>query len=123
MHIFLNVGDCGPDQAGLRGSLQTQFAADAYEFMLLFCLGCMKHQFHLIARGQLSLVDVVLKQLGKDYKYFTSVATMSHTWRGHLKKVRAAWGDLHRGDERHINKKILFRTPPVAIAGRWASID
>ena len=37
--------------------------------------------------------------------------------------MRAAWTRLHEGDDLYGNKRILLRTPPVAIAGRWASVD
>ena len=123
LHILVNVGDAGPDQVGFRSSLHTLFTRDDYKFVLFFSLACLKHQFHLAARGQLSLMDTCLRLLGKRFKYFTSVATMSHSWRGHLKKVRSQWEQLHSHDGKLGNKEILFRVPPVAIAGRWASID
>ena len=125
LHIYVNVGDSGPDQVGLRGSLHTMLAREGFSNIFLFTVPCMKHQFHLAARGQLSLIDSVLRQMQKMYRYFTSVATTSHTWRLHLKKVRAAWVQLHgKGrDPKYTNERILFRVPPVAIAGRWASID
>ena len=125
MHVWLNVGDAGPDQAGFRSSLHTEFATRSdYDFMLLFSVACLKHQYHLAARGQLALADWCLKAMGKDFKYFSSIATLSHTWRGHLKKLRSTWARLHDDDASvYANKWILLRTPPVAIAGRWASMD
>ena len=87
MHVWLNTGDAGPDQAGFRNSLHTEFASCSdYDFMLLFSVACLKHQYHLAARGQLALADWCLKAMGKDFKYFSSLATLSHTWRRHLKK-------------------------------------
>ena len=123
LHVMANVSDAGPDQVGFRRSLHTLFAREEYDFLLFFSNNCMKHQFHLAARGQLSLMDVCLRRVGKSFKFFTSVATMSHTWRGHLKKVRRAWEEMHSHDGFLANEQILFRVPPVAIAGRWASID
>ena len=124
IHVFLNVGDCGPDQIGMRGSLHTQFACrEDYGFMMLFSLQCLKHQYHLIARGQLTLLDQALRMMGKKMKWFTSIATLGHTWRGHLKKLRDAWVQMHHGDACFNNKHILFKIPPLAVAGRWASVD
>ena len=122
--MWLNVGDAGPDQTGLRNSLHTELAIrEDLDWMYLFSVACLKHQFHLAARGQLALVDWCLRAMNKPYKYFSSIATLCHTWRGHLKKLRAAWTRVHDGDEFHLNNRILLRSPPVAIAGRWASVD
>ena len=30
---------------------------------------------------------------------------------------------MHDGDAHFANKTILFRLPPLAVAGRWASVD
>ena len=124
IHIWINTGDSGPDQIGSRGALHTMFGArEDYGFMLLFTLQCLKHQYHLIARGQLALLDEMLRTIGRTWKYFSSLATLGHTWRGNLKKLRSTWALMHEGDQHFNNKLILFRLPPLAVAGRWASVD
>ena len=124
LHIWLNVGDTGPDQATMRGSLRTMFASRSdFAGMLFLSAGCLKHQYHLITGSQLKLVDFILKTIGKKMKYFSSLATMSHTWRAYMKKMRSTWVTLHHGTPTERNKFILYKTPPLAIAGRWASID
>jgi hypothetical protein len=90
----------------------------------MFSCPCFKHQYHLIAQGQLSLLDRILKVLGKKdpeskpIKYFSGLATLGHSWRSHLSKIRKVAQEI-----RLMNKHILFRIPPLAIAGRWGSID
>ena len=126
MHVFIANGDDGPDQRGLRNSLHTLFAT-AYESLPMFFFTglCLKHQYHLAAQSQLRLCDALLKKSGKTYRYFASVATLSHTWRGHLAELRAVWREQHESviglglGKQHAQ----FHTPPLAIAGRCASID
>lgn len=109
----------------MRGSLKTMFAkrSNFEGGMMFLSLGCLKHQYHLITGSQLRLTDQILRMVGKQLKYFSSLATMSHTWRAHLSKMRGTWTRLHGGTRTEQNKNIAFRTPPLAIAGRWASID
>lgn len=123
-HVFVNVGDTGPDQAAMRGSLRTLFAKRTdYGNMLFVSCGCLKHQYHLVVGGQLKLVDHILRTFDTKVRYFSCLATMSHTWRAHLSKMRTKWSEMHHGTRTEQNRNILFKTPPVAIAGRWASID
>lgn len=124
VHVFLNTGDDGPDQRGLRNSLHTMFASNPnLSFVLFFSILCLKHQYHLTVQSQLRLCDTMIRKLARSWKYFTSVATLSHTWRGHLAKIRAKWWQQHQGESGIGKMKATFGTPPLAIAGRWASID
>ena len=129
MHAYINVGDCGSDQSAFRSHLRTELDKPDYgDRIILVCCPCLKHQYHLIAQGQLRLVDRVLKIIwnnnpqaqasNKAIKYFSGLATMGHTWRSHLSKIRKAGETLGM-----LNKNVLFRIPPLAIAGRWGSID
>ncbi|CAK9026277.1 Putative RNA 2'-phosphotransferase [Durusdinium trenchii] len=97
-------------------------------FALFFAPLCLKHQFHLISQGQLKLIDDIVG--GKldfparcQWKYYTSVATLSHTWRGHLSKLRDKWIQQHAKDPEFAGMRASFKLPPLAISGRWASID
>ncbi|CAJ1440642.1 unnamed protein product [Effrenium voratum] len=119
LHIFCNTSDSGPDQSGTRSFLRTLFAQPGFEDSLFVGIACLKHQYHLVARGQLQLIDQILKKAGKKYKYFSSLATLGHSWRGHLAKLRKSWS-THSNPH---NEYILFKVPPLAVAGRWASVD
>lgn len=124
VHIFLNAGDDGPDQRGTRRAIHSAFASrQDFGFQLFFSVLCLKHQFHLAVRSQLKLCDASAKKWSSSWKYFSSVATLSHVWRAHLAKIRKTWWNQH-GDEPGIgDNPATFKTPPLAIAGRWASID
>lgn len=121
VHIYINVGDCGADQTAFRSYLRTELTKPAYDRISTFNCQCFKHQYHLIAQGSLVLVDRIFKVMSlpdKPIKYFSGLATMGHSWRSHLSKIRAAALGM-----KLTNKLIQFRVPPLAIAGRWGSID
>lgn len=122
-HIFICVGDNGPDQIGTRNSLRTLLASDRYEWALCFTLHCLKHSYHLAAQANLRMCDNILRRIGRTFKYYTSVATLSHTWRGHLAKMRSVWFKQHEHDQDLLSLRATLRTPPLAISGRWASVD
>ena len=117
VHIWVNVGDCGPDQAGTRSWVRTLLTHPGFENQLAFMNSCGKHQYLLIAKSSLELLDSRLKHLPLPMKHYSSLATLTHTWRGHLAKIRKTAWSLSVS-----NEKILFRLPPLAIAGRWASV-
>lgn len=129
IHIFMNTSDNGPDQHAVRNGIHTMFSTrEDLSFALFFAPLCLKHQFHLISQGQLKFIDEIVG--GKlDYpnrcpwKYYTSVATLSHTWRGHLCKLRDTWIQQHAKDPGLADMRATFKVPPLAISGRWASID
>lgn len=129
IHIFMNTSDNGPDQQAVRNGIHTMFSTrNDLSFALFFAPLCLKHQFHLISQGQLKLIDDIVG--GKldfparcQWKYYTSVATLSHTWRGHLSKLRDKWIQQHAKDPEFAGMRASFKLPPLAISGRWASID
>ena len=125
IHILMLTSDNGPDQVGTRNSLHAHFAAhdDQFAWMLFFPVHCLKHSYHLAAQSSLRLCDELLLRMGKKFKYFTSIATMSHTWRSHLVKVQSVWWRQHQESMSENKKKALFSMPPLAISGRWASVD
>ena len=123
VHIFMSTGGNGPDQVGTRNSLRSLLATSEYTWALFFSVHCLKHAYHLAVQSSLRLCDTLLAKLNRSYKYYTSVATLSHTWRGHLTKIRSVWWSQH-GHEPGVGRlRATFRAPPLAIAGRWASID
>ena len=124
IHIFLNAGDDGPDQRGTRNAIHSMFASRRdFDFQLFLSAICLKHQFHLAVSSQLKLCDEIVKNWGASWKYFSTVATISHVWRAHLARIRKTWWTLHQKDIDILKKPPTTRTPPLAIAGRWASID
>ncbi len=125
IHILTCTGDNGPDQVGTRNSIHTFLAKNDNDmgWVLFFPIHCMKHSYHLATQSSLKMCDVSLRNLKRGFKYFTSLATLSHTWRSHLAKIRSVWWKQHEGEAGIGNLKATFRMPPLAIAGRWGSID
>ena len=125
VHIFVNTGDSGPDQVSVRNYLRSLFTNGVqYEFIVFFGLACQKHQYHLISQNHLKLCDTLFsKKLLRPWKYFSSVATLSHVWRAHLPKLRKTWYSQHGEKRGYTKMKPSYKTPPLALAGRWASID
>lgn len=89
-----------------------------YERTMFWGNACLLHQYHLIVQGFLLLLDRSLKHLSKPFRYFAALATLSHSWRANLAKLRSA--AVSMGIK---NKHIRFCLPPLAVAGRWGSID
>ena len=116
--MFINVSDCGPDQTGTRNYLRTLFSKPGFEKIMFFGNACLKHQYHLIVQGTLLLLDRSLKHLSQPFRYFAALATLGHSWRGNLAKLRSAALDIGVR-----NDNINFCIPPLAVAGRWGSID
>lgn len=123
------TGDNGPDQIGTRNSIHSwmgtisESESTVMSRMLFFRVHCLKHNYHLAAQTTLKICDKILSKLHRGIKYFTSLATLSHTWRSHLAKIRRVWWEQHEGENNVGRLAASFRMPPLAIAGRWASVD
>ena len=121
LHVWVNVGDSGPDQHSFRTSLHTHLAiSQHHEFQLLFSLPCLKHQLHLIVKDSLQLTNQLLAGCARKYSYFGAVAKLAHTWRSHGEKIARAWAVLFSKPWEY---RAASAVPPLAVAGRWGSID
>ena len=120
MHIWSLCGDCGTDQSALRSSLRTLLTEPRYANQLIFEQPCLKHQLHLACRDMLRLINRILMAHGRSYGYFGSVAKICHTWRAHAVKLSKTWQALI---PKPFEYKASCNVPPLAVAGRWGSID
>lgn len=120
IHVWCLAGDCGPDQASFRASIRTTLAAPAFWNQWVFEIPCLKHQLHLMCKDSLRLMNQMLEEKGRSYNYFGSVAKVCHTWRAHGKKVSQMWNAVV---PRSFEFKASCTVPPLAVAGRWGSID
>ena len=129
VHVWACTTDCGPDQIGSRNSLKSLFATDkAYANQIMFDLGCLKHQYHLMVQDVLRMTDDRLRKASHDFdalarmkfKYFATLAMTVHNWRANAKKIVAAWKLLFPTAARE--DKATCTLPPTAVAGRWGSI-
>lgn len=79
---------------------------------------CLEHAAHLVGLQALKTADWALKMHGRDWKYFSSLATSSHTFRDLSKNLFETWCEQH-GDLSGVQcaKKLW----PKLVAGRWNS--
>ena len=73
-----------------------------------------------MCKDSLRLMNQMLEEKGRSYNYFGSVAKVCHTWRAHGKKVSQMWNAVV---PRSFEFKASCTVPPLAVAGRWGSID
>ena len=120
IHVWALCGDCGPDQCSFRASIRTLLSQPRFESQLVFEIPCLKHQLHLMCKDMMTLTNKMLGARGRGYGYFGAVAKICHTWRAHGIKVNKTWQAVVPGAWEF---KASCSVPPLAVAGRWGSID
>ena len=83
----------------------------------------MKHQLHLLVKDSMKFSNMFMSPSAttkKKIPYFSAVAQIVHCWRAHSKKLNKLFNLLIPDAWQH---KASVSIPPVAIAGRWCSID
>lgn len=86
---------------------------DHYSHIWYFDISCLVHQFNLIVGSQLSLMDVCLESLDQDYRYFSSLAKLIHSWRSMPKIIMSEFPADHFAS---------LRLPPAPCAARWGCV-
>jgi len=92
--------------------------------VLYFDSNCSIHQYHLIVKDQLQMVDAFLNSLTPVFsdhpgKYFASVAKIANYWRERVGSFIDVWESMF-GVTADVNYR---RYPLQVVAGRWGSID
>lgn len=121
VHVWMITSDNGPDQAAFRSQLKTLLASkEEFGRQLVFDTPCLKHQLHLLTHDMLRLASSLMAKSGYSGGYFASLAKVCHSWRAHGSKIAKVWATL-------VPNAFAFKAscnvPPLAIAGRWGSID
>ncbi len=82
----------------------------------------MIHEYHLICKDSLLLIDTFLNELrdhGGITKYFASVAKVVHFWRERVGLFIQKWESMHG-----VGLDVAYRRIPLCVVGgRWGSID
>ena len=121
IHVWALCTDNGPDQAAFRNGLKTELASKPeYKNQIVFDCPCLKHQLHLLTADMLRIVSKFLFSCGKKFGYFSSLAKICHTWRAHGPKLSKVWKLIVPNPYQYAAS---CHVPPVAVAGRWGSID
>ena len=114
---LLSTSDCGPDQAATRKHIHAAVADSPG--ILYIDTNCLIHQSHLICRSGLKFLDrCIHKDLGKSFRYYSTLAKICHLWQDNAARMFAEW---HRRFGAHSSIKNAERPPPRCIAGRWGS--
>ena len=88
--------------------------------VLVFLGDCLEHAGHLVSLQALKTADTLSKNQGVQWKYFSSLATSSNTFRDLAKGIFQSWCELH-GDVSGL--KYAKNLWPKLVAGRWNSCN
>ena len=115
LHAVCVLGDNGPDQKGTRKKIKHQVAQLPRGLCFDGC--CLKHQVGLLSKTSYVASDDIAKELGIQYKYFSTMAKAMNFWRepGHSKDIFARWKDC-RGN------MIYYATVP-GVPNIWPDPD
>ena len=114
----MQVGDCGPDQCGMRVQLAGDFKNKPKS--LFFGFACLAHQTSLSECKVIALTDTICTKLwGLRFHYYSSLVKINHLFRSGTVAVGKS-AKKHMDDVmmvKHISKK-----PGKCNTGRWGAV-
>lgn len=121
LEILGSCTDAGPDQLLARKTIGAY--VESCMNILWFDSNCLIHQYHLIVRQGLAIVDEALVTIHQENPttikgYFSSLAKTTNTWRANALAISSEWSNQHP----ELSAKGR-KMPPQCIAGRFGSID
>lgn len=113
--------DAGPDQKAQRlrllshiyGPMESGGSEDPFCHIWYWDISCLVHQFNLIVGSHLGLIDHCLLGLGHDFKYYSSLAKLIHSWRSIPSAIMSEFPPEHFAS---------MRLPPAPCASRWGCV-
>eukprot|EP00959_Pyramimonas_sp_CCMP1952_P287669 6016008-Pyramimonas_sp.AAC.2 len=87
---------------------------------LYFDVNCMDHQQHLVCKGGLVVIDEILSEFKKPFKYYTSICKLTNVWRDLAKTVYAVWVRIFGASDAAAH---ALHLPARCVAGRWSSVN
>lgn len=87
--------------------------SDHFSQIWFFDISCLVHQFNLIVGSQLSLMDTCLADTGSEYRYWSSLAKLIHSWRSMPSVIMSEFPSDHFAS---------IRLPPAPCAARWGCV-
>jgi hypothetical protein len=118
VHFYLATTDRGSNEVSGKKIIQCM-VQDA-DTVFFFPTDCFEHAGHLVGLGGLKLIDQELKDHGRPWKYFSSLAVFTNTVRDCSKDIFQHWCQQH-GEVSAMS--YVFKLFPRVCAGRWNSID
>ena len=128
--VMADTTDAGSDQCARRRHIQAAVATLPGFFYL--DVNCALHQYHLIIKDNLQILDDFLKSLPPEESqgfqaYAANLAKCTNFWRSHVSSFIDAWEAVHgfgRVSARTKPKPVAYRRFPLAvISGRWGSVE
>ena len=127
--IYADCTDAGSEQVARRKLLRSALADIGHIFY--FDCNCLIHQYHLIVKESLVLIDKFLLDWRDTEnacrgnaafgKYFASAAKIANYWREHVDAFIKKFEAIHAGAEK---SSVQYRRFPLkVVGGRWGSID
>lgn len=123
IHVWSVCTDAGPDQLAFRGAVKTEMTQETYSHQMFWDVSCVKHQLHLLVKDGMKFANGFMSESASTKKkvpYFSAVAQIVHCWRAHSTKLNKLFNVLVPQAWQH---RASVSIPPVAISGRWCSID
>jgi hypothetical protein len=117
VRLWLYTSDCGSDQVAFRKVLRVE-TQDAENIMI--DVNCGFHQYQIIVKGGLQLIDDWLATHRQDFRYFGALAMLLHVWRDLVGLVFTTACTIFGAAVALVWFKSL---PPKCVSGRWGSID
>jgi hypothetical protein len=115
--MFLYTSDGGPDQAKFKRALLAESMGVGRHLVIV--TPCFMHCIQLVIKKGLLLLDRFLAKHGKSFKFFGSLAKISHVWRDAGGDVFDMWHSMFGA----INaRQFANKLPPKCLAGRWDSV-
>ena len=117
IHAWIFNTDAGGDISSCRRQIEREVAD--LDHMLMLGVDCMQHQYHLMVRSGLSVVEHFAKHVfGLDPGYWPRLRSIMHVWR---EKARNIYELLRHKDI--ASASAAAKLPPRALIGRWGSIS
>lgn len=118
LRVFLATSDGGPDQMKCRRLMKYEAAPDPRLFFI--DVSCVMHGNHLIYKDGLVRIDSWLAKCKAKFRYFSSLAKITHVWRDLARLVFENWTSNYSAQDAMLHARTLV---PKCIAGRWGSIS
>ena len=133
MFIYCDTSDAGADQVARRRHIKAAVAD--LDCFLYVDVNCLLHQYHLMVRDGLQLIDEFLRGLRETHPHVTAgfeaytsnLAKCSNFWRTHVAQFIQSWENIHgfgKASCRTAPEPVRYRQYPLAvISGRWGSVE
>ena len=117
VRVLLYTGDRGPHQVCSRKRMKAECLRQMN--VLFIDADCTEHCLHLIVKDALKIVDGFLVDIGKTWKYYSTLTKVAQLWRDNAGDVFKEWSNRYGQADAAKHMKTLC---PQCVAGRWGSV-